>query len=136
MRELRRKLLRQDVPGAEADAAVERLLRAGLLDDTRYALAFARSRLLGPGASRRRIRQELLRKGVAAAVADEAVARVIADEEVDTSAVVERVARKKLTSMGDLEPIVLRRRLYAFLARRGYDPDEIRRAVQAVLARR
>ena len=42
---------------------------------------------------------------------------------------IERVAQKKLTQLGDLEPIVLRRRLFAFLARRGYDVDEIKRVV-------
>jgi len=43
--------------------------------------------------------------------------------------VIERVARKKLAQLGDLEPVVLRRRLFAFLARRGYDLDEIKRMV-------
>ena len=41
----------------------------------------------------------------------------------------ERVAKKKLAQLGDLEPLVLRRRLFAFLARRGYDVDEINAVV-------
>ena len=57
---------------------------------------------------------------------------VIVDEEIDTAAVVERVARKKLAQLGDLEPLVLRRRLFGFLARRGYDVDEIKRVVAAL----
>jgi len=133
VRELRRKLVQKEVPAEEAEAAVQRLLEAGLLDDAKYAAVFARSRLVGAGASARRIRQELGRKGIAAAVADDAVARVIAEEEIDTSEVIERVARRKLVSLGDLEPLVLRRRLFAFLARRGYDLDEIRDVVGRVL---
>jgi SOS response regulatory protein OraA/RecX len=39
------------------------------------------------------------------------------------------VAKKKLAQLGDLEPLVLRRRLFAFLARRGYDVDEIKGVV-------
>lgn len=125
VRGLRRKLMQKEVPADEADAVIQRLTEAGLLDDEKYALAYARSKLVGTGSSKRRIRQELGRKGVSADVSDQAVEQVIVDEEVDTRALVERVARKKLASMGDLEPLVLRRRLYGFLARRGYDLDEI-----------
>jgi regulatory protein len=132
VRQLRRKLIQKEVPAAEADAVIERLLGAGLLDDARYALAYARSKLVGQGSSVRRIGQDLARKGVTPEIARHAIAEVIVDEEVDTRAVIERVARKKLASMGDLEPVVLRRRLFAFLARRGYELDEIRDAVAAI----
>jgi regulatory protein len=54
---------------------------------------------------------------------------VIDQENIDTAAVVERVARRKLAQLGDLEPLVLRRRLFAFLARRGYDVDVIKSVV-------
>lgn len=132
VRQLRRKLIQKEVPASEADLVIERLLAAGLLDDQRYALAYARSKLVGQGASARRIGQDLARKGVSAELAKEAIAQVVVEEEVDTSAVIERVARRKLASMGDLEPVVLRRRLFSFLARRGYELDEIRDAVAAI----
>lgn len=132
VRQLRRKLIQKEIPVDDADAVIERLMAAGLLDDRRYALAYARSKLVGQGASARRIGQDLARKGVGAEISKQAIAEVIVEEEVDTRAVVERVARKKIASMGDLEPVVLRRRLYAFLARRGYELDEIRDAVAAV----
>ena len=132
VRQLRRKLIQKEVPADEADAVIERLLGAGLLDDERYALAYARSKLVGPGSSARRISQDLARKGVSSELSKQAIEQVVVDEEIDTSAVIERVARKKLASMGDLEPVVLRRRLFAFLARRGYEMDEIREVVAAV----
>lgn len=133
-RDLRRKLVQKEVPADEADAVIERLTEAGLIDDAKYALAYARSKMLGSGASRRRIKQDLTRKGVKGDVASEAVEQVIVDEEVDTKAVIERAARKKLASMGDLEPLVLRRRLFAFLARRGYDQDEILEVTRAIFS--
>lgn len=132
VRQLRRKLIQKEVPVEETDAVLERLIGAGLLDDTKYALAYARSKLVGQGASVRRIGQDLARKGVSADVAKQAIAEIVVEEEVDTRAVIERVARKKLATMGDLEPVVLRRRLFAFLARRGYELDEIRDAVAAI----
>ncbi len=132
MRQLRRKLIQKEVPAEEAEAVIARLLGAGLLDDERYALAYARSKLVNQGASARRISQDLARKGVNAELSRQAIAQVVDEEEVDTKAVIERVARKKIASMGDLEPVVVRRRLFAFLARKGYELDEIRDVVGRV----
>jgi len=52
---------------------------------------------------------------------------------VDLEAVVEKDARKKLASLGGLEPLVMRRRLYSHLARRGYDPDQINAVMKKVM---
>lgn len=130
--ELRRKLLQKGVEAAHAEVAVARLVERGIVDDAKYARALVRSKALGGGASRRRVSQELGRRGVDRGVADEAVAEVWREEEVDQREAAERLARKRLSSLGGLEPLVQRRRLYAFLARRGYDADEIRHAIETV----
>jgi regulatory protein len=88
--------------------------------------------MLSTGASKRRLQQDLYRKGIKSDVATEAIASIVADEGIDPAAMIERVARKKLAQLGDLEPLVLRRRLFAFLARRGYDVDEIKRVVSGL----
>ena len=62
------------------------LLAAGLLDDARYALSFARSRLLDRKLSKRRVLAELSRRGVARDLADAAVAQVM--ESVNRRAVI------------------------------------------------
>jgi regulatory protein len=66
------------------------------------------------------------------AVSDAAIDAVFEEEGVDQRSVVEEAARKKLRALRALEPAVRRRRLYAFLARRGYDADDIRQAMEAV----
>ncbi len=126
---LHRKLIQKQYSAADADDAVRRLVDNGLLDDAKYAEQYARSKILATGASKRRLTQDLYRKGIKGDVATDAIANVIEQEEIDTDVVLERVARKKLTQLGDLEPLVVRRRLFAFLARRGYDVDEIKRIV-------
>jgi len=126
---LHRKLIQKEYPAADADDAIRRLVDAGLLDDAKFAEQYARSKILSTGASKRRLQQDLYRKGIKPDVATNAIDNVVVDEEIDTAAVVERVARKKLAQLGDLEPLVLRRRLFGFLARRGYDVDEIKRVV-------
>jgi regulatory protein len=129
---LRKKLIQKQYPAADADDAIRRLVDNGLLDDAKYAEQYARSRILSTGASKRRLQQDLYRKGIKGDLATNAIANVIDTEEIDTAAVLERVARRKLATMGALEPLVLRRRLFAFLARRGYDVDEIKRVVSSL----
>ena len=128
-RALHRKLIQKEYPAADADDAIRRLVDNGLLNDEKFAEQYARSRMLSTGASKRRLTQDLYRKGIKGDVASTAIANVIADEEIDTAVVIEQVARKKLAQLGDVEPLVLRRRLFAFLARRGYDVDEIKSVV-------
>lgn len=130
--ELHRALVRRDQPAALVDRVLERLERAGYLDDAEFARQFARSRALGRGLSRRRVQQELARRGVARELAQAAIAEVFADEGVDEYAAVERLARKKLPSLARLDALTRRRRLYGFLARRGFEPDDIRRVLAAL----
>jgi regulatory protein len=126
---LRRKLIQKEYPAADTDDVIRRLLDNGLLNDAKFAEQYARSKMLSTGASKRRVTQDLYRKGIKGDVATEAIANVVEQDEIDPAAVIERVARKKLAQLGDLEPVVLRRRLFAFLARRGYDLDEIKAVV-------
>ena len=126
---LYRKLIQKTYSAADAEGAIRRLVDNGLLNDAKYAEQYARSKILTTGMSKRRLQQDLYRKGIKGDLATTAIANVIEQEEIDTDVVVERVARKKLAQLGDLEPIVLRRRLFGFLARRGYDLDEIKPVV-------
>jgi len=130
--ELQRSLIRKGEPADQVTAAVERLVRAGFLDDASFARQFARSRALGAGLSRRRLQQELTRRGVARDVADAAIEDVFVEEHVDEDGTLERVARKKLKTLERLDHATQRRRLYAFLARRGYESDDVGRVVRAL----
>jgi regulatory protein len=130
--ELARSLVRKGEPRELVDRAVARLQEQGLLDDAAFAQSFTRAKVLGAQHSKRRVQQDLARKGVARAVSDTAIATVFADEGVDQREVVEQAARKKLRSLAKLDPATRRRRLYAFLARRGYDGEDIRQAMEAV----
>ena len=130
--ELRRKLLQKGEDAAAVDETIARLIDQKLLDDAEYARQFARAKVVGAGASRRRISAELARKGVARSVADQAIDDLGETEGIDLSASVHRVAEKKWKSLGDLDDLTRRRRLYGFLARRGFNPDEIRLAMDAL----
>ncbi len=134
-RDLERKLISKEFERDSIDKTIARLIETGLLNDSRFAVSFARAKLHG-SASSRRIRQLLARKGIAQQMAQAAIEQAIEEEGIDTSATLEKVARKKFASYGSLEPLVVRRRLTGFLARRGYDLDEIRTVIAKVTAAR
>lgn len=131
-KELERLLVRKGEPVALAKAAVARLTEQGFLDDASFARQFTRTKLAG-GLSRRRMQAELARRGVARDIADAAIDEVIIDEDVDEADTCDRVATKKLRSLRGLAPDVQRRRLYAFLARRGYELDDVRAVVDRLV---
>ena len=131
--ELRRQLLRKGEPEPSVAAALERLLGAGLVDDREYARQYARSKVVGSGFSRRRVAQELRKRGVGREVAEHAIAEAFQDDQVEEDAVIERAARKKLRTLVSVDPAVRRRRLYSFLARRGFESDDIRSVLSRVL---
>ena len=133
--ELRRLLLKKGEPEADVDAAIARLTASGLLDDTNFARQLTRSKAVGAGLSRRRIGQELAKRGVSREISDEAIEAVFDEEGIDEIESIDRVARKKLRMLTKFDDATRRRRLYAFLARRGYDNDDITRVLQTLLAK-
>jgi regulatory protein len=133
VRNLRRKLTQKEFEPAEAEKALERLQANGLLDDHKFATEFARQRLVVAGASVRRVEQDLIRRGISPESAKAATRAVVDEEDLDFGDSLDRLARKKLATLGDLEPQIKRRRLFGFLARRGYELDDIKRTVVRIL---
>jgi regulatory protein len=132
--DLRRSLVRKGEPADGVNAAIDRLQRAGVLDDARFAREYTRSRVLGGGMSRRRVQHELVKRGVPRDVSLAAIDAVFIEEGVDEASSIERVARKKLRTFSTVDASARRRRLYAFLARRGYDADSIAGVIRMMLA--
>ncbi len=107
---------------------VAELQQAGLVDDARFALEWVRTRRESRGLGRARLRHELARKGVAPELVDRALQHASADEE---SLAVE-VARRRAAAYAGQAPQVAARRLAAYLARRGFGPAVVAKALRAV----
>jgi regulatory protein len=133
-KDLERLLVRKGEPAEFARLAVERLASEGFVDDDAYARSFVRSKSSGAGLARRRLQQELTRKGVERAVAADAIDEVFAEEEVDEVAAATALARKRARSLHGVDAQSQRRRIYSFLARRGYSPDTITSAIRSATA--
>ena len=128
-RELHRRLVQKGVTAERADRVIAKLREAGLIDDADFARQLARSKMT-VGASRRRVHQELFKRGVAREVADEAVEQVMEEDGLSEAESIERIARKKWRALTGLDEPTRRRRLFAFLARRGFDSDDVSRVVR------
>jgi len=67
-------------------------------------------------------------------VAESAVAQALADEGVDPMVAVRAVAARRAAQLADVPAATRKRRLLAYLARRGYRGTEAREVVEEVCA--
>ena len=128
-RDLQRRLVKKQHPPRAVDAALERLGARGLLDDRRFAEQYAGLRATR-GRGPARLLRDLLAQGVERRTAEEAVRRALDEESIDPALEARAVAVKRARQLGGLPPVVRRRRLLAFLVRRGYAGPQIRALVE------
>ena len=113
-----------------AEYAADRLEEAGFIDDARFA-ARAAELMLGANRSRRDIVTRLMRKGVAREIALDAVSDAANDAGCDPVEQIKTLIDKKYASRlaaGDKKE---RQKIIAALARRGFDYEDIRSALNA-----
>lgn len=129
--DLARRLREKGFDGPVSAAALDRLAAVGLVDDVEYALAFLHERWGRRAAGRRRLEQELQRRGVARDDVDRAFARFEeAEGPADEVRLARRVASQAARRYARLDPRLRRQRLYGLLARRGFDGDVIEQALR------
>ena len=128
--DLARRLADKGFATATVAEVLDRLAAVGLIDDTEFARAFLAGRWGRKPSGWRRLQQELRAKGVAEA--DVLAARGLLEQReggVDEIATARKLVAQAERRYARLEPRVRQQRLYALLARRGYDGDIIRRAL-------
>lgn len=123
--ELEQKLHTEATP-AIAAAVVARLQEVGLLDDAAYARRLARHLTEYKQYPRRRVEQELRRRGIDSATVCDAMGQLESDDFQQALALLEKKYYNKLNTPED------RRRTTAALARRGFTYTAIRRAMEAL----
>lgn len=129
--ELKRRLARKDFPDEVAAATVHDLQGKGLVDDAGFAESFVRDRSRLRPRGRRRLVQELRAKGVDPATAEAAIDEVL-ETEGTTEVELARAAAARWTPRPGEDPRAARRRLHAFLARRGFRADAIRTVIDEI----
>lgn len=129
--DLRRRLLQKGHPPEALDQAIGRALETRLLDDAEFARGFVASRS-ARGRGPARLRRDLKALGVA----DEHIERAIASEWQQPGDILARaaeLARKRARQLAGVPREARRRRLVAYLARRGFSGGGIVEIVGRVL---
>jgi len=117
-RELGLKLERKGHSPEPVAAAVQRLVRLGLLDDMEFARQYVQARA-AKGRGPVRLRHDLAMLGVARDVIAQVLAELAGSDD-DALARARALVERRLPSLAGLPREARRRRLTAFLARRGY----------------
>jgi regulatory protein len=129
--DLGRRLQRKGHPREAVAAALERVVALGLLDDAAFAANYVETRApRGRGPSR--LTRDLLAMGVERRIIDRALAAHASDAAAPT-AIPLALATRRAAQLGDLARPVKRRRLLAFLARRGFSGSEVSEIVRRVI---
>ena len=113
--EVRQNLTKRGIPEVLVNETVNRLQRAGLVNDQEFARAWVENRNTFQPRSKTALRMELRRKGLS----DEVLQPVL-DEQVDEEALAFEAARKYARRLAGLEWLEFRQKLSGFLARRGF----------------
>jgi regulatory protein len=129
--DLARRLIRKGHPRPAVDAALERATGLGLLDDAAFTQSYVQTRSArGRGPSR--LTRDLLAMGVERRLIDRALAAEWPDGD-DRSRVPLALAAKRAAQLGDLPRPIKRRRVLAYLARRGFSGRDITDLVARVV---
>lgn len=129
--QVRERLVRRAFEPPLIDEAVDRLRRAGILDDFRVAVAAVRTEALIRHRGRLRIQRYLASRGIAAEIATRAIDEVFGA--IDEPALIERALARRLRGpRARIEDSAHFRRLHQYLIRQGFHAA----AVTALLKRR
>ena len=129
--DLGRRLQRKGHHRAAVDIALERLLTLGLLNDEEYARNYVHTRAArGRGPSR--LIHDLLAMGVHRSLIDRALAAEW-PEGSDRTSMPQALVSKRAAQLGTLPRQTKRRRLLAYLARRGFSGRDVSALVESVL---
>lgn len=112
--EIRRNLSSHEIPEAQVEATIERLRKAGLLDDQRFAQAWVENRSEMRPRSKRMLAYEMRQRGLDATEIEDSL------ENLDEEALAYRAASQRAQKLRHLDWAEFRTKLNAFLARRGF----------------
>jgi len=123
--EIRQKLQQKGFESGQIDQVMERLISANLIQDGKFAASWVESRNQFRPSSQRVLRYELRSKGIDEEIIEEALKGSAEDLEL-----AQRAAQKMVRRLTNLDWQEFRKKLSAFLARRGFSYETVARVVK------
>jgi regulatory protein len=130
--EIRRRLRQKGHPPAAVEHAIARAVALRLLDDAAFARQFVQSRA-SRGRGPERLRRDLRALSVAEPLIDRALREEWPEPE-DALGLAASLAERRARQLGPIPREAKRRRLLAYLARRGFSGSRVSDLVRRVLA--
>jgi len=125
--QLRLILEKREIDPSIAEATLIRFTEVGLIDDLEFARTLVSSRRKIAGKSASVIRRELSQKGISTELADQVLSDITQEDE---AALASSLAIRRITQLQRFEPDVRRRRLMAYLLRKGFSSSVVSQAVR------
>ena len=125
VKELRDKLVKKETKPEVIEQTLERLKERKFVNDADFAAMYVRSRQTQKGPIA--LRRELFRKGVAEEVVGESLSALDEDTQTETAA---ELLVKNAWRFNKDDPRKNYAKAYAFLARRGFGSDVVKRAIE------
>jgi len=119
-KELRQRLEKKKFSEEIIEKAISSLKDKGFIDDNYFAKSWIESRIQKP-LGIRRLKQELIIKGVDKAIIASQINEI--KEDYPEEEIVIRIAKNRLNKLKGCDPQKARKRIYAYLLRRGFSPE-------------
>jgi SOS response regulatory protein OraA/RecX len=131
--ELEQLLTKREIAPEVYGPELDRLAALGVIDDASLAATLAFTQHSRKGLGRTAIEQDLKRRHIDPELIEAALADIGADDEVARAI---ELAEKRIGQLSSYDDETVRRRLHAFLSRKGYASDVVRQAMDAAFAGR
>jgi regulatory protein len=124
--ELKRKALRKDYPADLIDHYLAEFEKHGWIDESKFARSFALDKYRLNNWGPKKIRAALYQKGVHGSDVDRALEHLEQEEETDSfDHFFHLVLKRKSRFLREENPVKRRKKVFDYLARKGYRPDQI-----------
>jgi len=135
--ELQSRLKKKDIPDGIIRAVIASLKKSGLLNDLEFGRAFAHDKLQRKPMGREMLKQELRKRGLSNDDVESILSEVYTDdaEEAYALRLVSKRMERSRTAFAKLDPTRRRKRLADYLARRGFQWDVVKKAIDQALGR-
>lgn len=128
-KELRNRLFQKGFDRATVSSVITFFQEKNIIDDFKFAKLWIDSRMRRSPKGEMLLRKELREKGIARSLIDKA----LSEGNLDEASAVVGLAEKKLKTLGKLPKEKARKRLFAFLARRGFRFEIIEGSIRELI---
>ncbi len=126
-KELYERLQQKNIPEEIIQQTINHLKTIPLLDDLEFARWWVSTRLLKPFGFKR-IQTELRQKGVSEEIIRDALSQAL--QTINEQDLIEKVIKKRWPRYQGIDAMTRKRRLFDYLARRGFSIEAIQRAMK------